>query len=134
MRGARTWSLVLVAALALGLVAASCSGSSESARISKLESSVARVSGFTAQVGRKLDTMQTQDQTYDSEISGLKTSLDEIRVALDDIRKDVEAVSGPGSSLQRKIDDVSKKLASLDSRISLLETRYNDHLRKYHSS
>ncbi|MGH9198591.1 MAG: hypothetical protein ACRD1T_23020 [Acidimicrobiia bacterium] len=135
MRGLRPWSLVLIAVLSFGLVAASCQrgGGKDNARISKLEDSIARVSGLTARVDKELETIQTKDQTVDADLGGLKTSVADLRTALDELNKEVDSTAGTSSTLQKKIDDLSKKLSSLESSISLLETRYNDHLRKYHS-
>ncbi len=135
--------MLLALACAVGLlVASSCQRTDDGAeeRLSKMESSIARVNGLATQV----QTLEGKDQGIEGRVATLDQSLNqsvaELEGSINELSKKVAASSGSHAELRKKIDavsgqvgSVSSKVSSVEQKISLLETRYNDHLRKYHS-
>ena len=69
-------------------------------------------------------------------------------MGLDDLSKRVASANGADAELKKKVDaltvqvnaavstkanSVTSKIGAVEQKTALLETRYNDHLRKYHS-
>ncbi len=50
-----------------------------------------------------------------------------------DLKKKIDALTGQVSCGHHKANSVTSKIAAVEQKTALLETRYNDHLRKYHS-
>ena len=130
--------LLMVSVVFLGLLGASCdrSGREPDPRVETLEKSVARM---TTQVEETLGQLEAKDKIVEDDLAAIKTSLADISAALDGIRTDVSAVKAADASLTKKIDDLTKKVndvstkvGAVDQRIWVLESRYGDHLRKYH--
>lgn len=128
----RPWILVLAALATLGIAAPSCA---DSARIDEVEKDINRVSTIATRVNSQIVTLQTTTKTADQEIAEIRAAINEVNTALEALRNEV---SGEGSltkrvdDLNKKVSDLTSKLNALDQRIWVLESRYNDHLRKYH--
>lgn len=132
-------ALLLLGCCALVLVAASCQKTQDNGaeeRISKIESSVARVNGLATQV----QTLEGKDQGIEGQVASLNQSIAGLQGSIDALSKKVNATSGADAELKKKVDavagqaaSVSSKVGAVEQKISLLETRYNDHLRKYHN-
>ncbi|MGH2705625.1 MAG: hypothetical protein ACRDJ4_11175 [Actinomycetota bacterium] len=135
----RPWVLLVVTAALLGLVAVSCrtSGSGpDVARLQRVESTLSKVSGTTARLNDQIATLRQSLEGADAgvatELGAVEGSVDELRAALDALRKDLSAAKGADAGLQKKLDDLSAKVSGIDQRLWVLEARYNDHLRKLH--
>lgn len=135
----RRAALVLVSGAILAIVAISCqSPPKEDDRISKLESSVATVSSIATRV----NALEGKDQGVDGEVAALNQSIAGVQASLEDLKKQLAGAQGSDAALKKKVDSMAAqvaqaataagKIGSLEQKITLLETRYNDHLRKYH--
>ena len=134
--------LPTVCGVLLLVVAASCQkpdNSAEQQLSKKLDSSVAQVSGLVTQV----ETLAGKDQSIEGQVAGLNQTMAGLQGSVDELSKKVSAAGGADAELKKKVDALSGQVSSLNSKItstaaltqkiSLLETRYNDHLRKYHA-
>ena len=134
--------LPVVCGVLLLVVASSCQKTDNTAQLQlskKLDTSVAQVSGLATQV----QTLEGKDQSIEGQVAGLNQSLAGLQGSVDALSKKVSASSGADAELKKKVDALAGQVASLNSKItstaalqqkiSLLETRYNDHLRKYHA-
>jgi hypothetical protein len=136
---ARRAVIVLAGCIALMVVGVSCQNPAVSEdRITKLESSVANVSSIATRV----NALEGKEQGLGGQVAELGNSLAAVQIGMDELRKEVEGAQGVDATLRKKIDGVAAqvsqataaaaRVASLEQKITLLETRYNDHLRKYH--
>jgi predicted nucleic acid-binding Zn-ribbon protein len=136
---ARRACMVLAACAALLVVGVSCQNPARNEdRISKLESSVANVSSIATRV----NTLEGKEQGLDGQVAALNESLAAAQGSLEEIRKEVAGAQGADAALKKKVDGMAAqvnqaaaaagRIASVEQKITLLETRYNDHLRKYH--
>lgn len=147
-KGSTIQRAVLLAACSLAVMvfAASCQKQDNSAQqelSKKLETSVAQVNGLTTQI----QTLEGKDQGIEGQVAGLNQSLAAVQAGLDDMakkvgsaggadaeqRKKIDALSGQVAAATTKANSVTSKIAAVEQKTALLETRYNDHLRKYHS-
>lgn len=131
-------ALLPTLACAALLVAASCQKADDGSekRLSEIESSIARVNGLATQV----QTLEGRDQGIEGQVAGMNESLAGLQASIDELNKKVAATGGADAELRKRIDAVSgqagsvgSKIGAIEQKISLLETRYNDHLRKYHA-
>lgn len=128
--------IMVGAVISLSLAAPSCS------RAPVNDAAVKRTADKVAAVSAKVQSLESKDGDISKQLSDLQTSLAAIQTSVTDLQKASE-----GSTLQKKIDDLSAKITSLstkldslttkvnsiDSRLTLLQQRYDDHLRKYHN-
>ena len=135
----RRAAFILVAAAVLMVVAISCqSPARNDDRISKLESSVATVSSIATRV----NALEGKDQGVEGQVAALNQSIAGVQASLEDLKKQLAGAQGSDAALRKKVDSMAAQVAqaataagrigSLEQKITLLETRYNDHLRKYH--
>jgi uncharacterized protein involved in exopolysaccharide biosynthesis len=135
----RRAAFVLAAGAILMVVAVSCqSPAKDEDRISKLESSVATVSSIATRV----NALEGKDQGVEGQVAALSQSIAGLQASIEDLRKDLGGAQGADASLKKKVDSMAAqvaqaataagKIGSIEQKITLLETRYNDHLRKYH--
>jgi septal ring factor EnvC (AmiA/AmiB activator) len=125
----RPWMLLIAALLVVGIVAAASRTNADDTRLKKMEE---KVSDIAERVDDEIGALQTKDEASAGEVAGLRTALDEIKLSLDSLTKDLSSAKSADSSLQKKVDDLASKLSALDLRIGVLESRYNDHLRNLH--
>lgn len=126
--------------LAFLVLAVSCQDLSrnEDERISKLESSVANVSSIATRV----NALEGKDQGLDGQVGALNESIAAAQAGIDELKNEVAGAHGANAALKKKVDGVAAqvsqaaaaagKIGALEQKLTLLETRYNDHLRKYH--
>lgn len=130
---------ILVAGAVLMVVAISCqSPPRNDDRIQKLESSVATVSSIATRV----NALEGKDQGVEGQVAALNQSIAGLQASLEDLKKQLAGAQGSDAALRKKVDSMAAqvaqaataagKIGSLEQKITLLETRYNDHLRKYH--
>jgi len=135
----RRAAFVLVAGAVLMVVAISCqSPARNDDRISKLESSVATVSS----IATRINALEGKDQGVEGQVAALNESIAGLQAGLEDLKKQLAGAQGSDAALRKKVDSMAAqvaqaataagKIGSLEQKITLLETRYNDHLRKYH--
>lgn len=135
----RRATFILVAGAVLMVVAISCqSPARNDDRISKLESSVATVSSIATRV----NALEGKDQGVEGQVAALNQSIAGLQASLEDLKKQLAGAQGSDAALKKKVDSMAAqvaqaataagKIGSLEQKITLLETRYNDHLRKYH--
>lgn len=126
----RPWMLLLAALVVVGIVAAASRGNADDARLKKME---LKVSGIEERVDEQITALQTKDEAGAGELTTVKATVDEIKASLDALSKDLASAKSADAGLQKKVDDLASKISALDLRIGVLESRYNDHLCKYHS-
>lgn len=104
-------------------------------RIASIETSIADVS----ELGERVEALEGSTQGVDAQLAGIAESINAVQAGLQDLSTRVDASTGANAEIREKLDSVagqvssvSSKLSGLEQKISLLETRYNDHLRKYH--
>ncbi|HVL52319.1 MAG TPA: hypothetical protein VM754_12550 [Actinomycetota bacterium] len=136
-------ALLLVLACAAGmLIASSCQQTPDTGaekRLAEIEStiqtSMAGVDGLATQV----QALEGKEQGIEGQVAALNQSIAELQGKIDEVSRRVAASSGSDAELKKKLDavsgqvgGVSTKVGAIEQKISLLETRYNDHLRKFH--
>lgn len=104
-------------------------------RIASIETSIEDVSSLAARV----EALEGSTEGVNAQLAGIGESVAAIQASLEDLSGQVNASAGSRAEISEKLDNVagqvnavSGKIGSLEQKISLLETRYNDHLRKYH--
>lgn len=141
----RRSSLVLLSASSLALVGASCQqGTGDQAqRLKKVETSVTQIPGVVS----RLRALEGKEGPMSEQLAALQTSLTDLEAKVASFQQDVDASRGASQELKKKADDLSGrigavsaktdalsgKIGPLEQKLSLLQTRYDDHLRKYHS-
>ncbi|MGQ0679908.1 MAG: hypothetical protein ACT4OM_09705 [Actinomycetota bacterium] len=136
----RRAAMVVTGSAALLVIGASCQqpDNRSAERISKLETSVAGVSSIATRV----HALEGKDQGVDGQMGSLNQSIAQLQAAMEEVSKEVDAAQGSDSALKKKVDAMAGQVASvaaqtnkigaIEQKLALLETRYNDHLRKYH--
>jgi|GEM_PF-4694655 len=141
---------LLTGMVAVGLVAASCGkGSNDSVRLQRLEDSVTAVSGATDRlksVESKSDATASQVNSLQGALADLKSSNEDLTKQLDGLKSDtatqkkvddastkVDGLNTKFASLSAKVDGFSARIAALEQKLALLQTRFDDHLRKFHN-
>lgn len=104
-------------------------------RIASIETSMEDVSSLAGRV----EALESSTEGVNAQLAGISESVAAIQAGLEDLSGQVNASAGSRAEISEKLDNVagqvdavSGKIGSLEQKISLLETRYNDHLRKYH--
>ncbi len=128
--------VALALCVALGLSVVSCQPSDSGKRLARIETAVEGV----PEIVTRVDTLEGKERGVEGQVASLGQTLGGLNDGLATLRRDLEATRGAESALRKKVDALSAQVGSLAGRItsaeqkvSLLETRYNDHLRKYHS-
>lgn len=104
-------------------------------RIASIETSIEDVS----MLAERVEALEGSTEGVNAQLAGINESVAAIQAGLEDLSGQVNASAGSRAEISEKLDNVagqvnavSGKIGSLEQKISLLETRYNDHLRKYH--
>jgi hypothetical protein len=128
--------VALALCAALGLSVVSCQPSDSSNRLARIETAVKGV----PEIVTRVDALEGKERGVEGQVASLGQTLAGLNDGVATLRKDLEATQGADAALRKKIDALSAqvgsfagRIASVEQKISLLETRYNDHLRKYHS-
>lgn len=138
-------SFLLASLLALTLLGAACQQGSpdEARRLQKIETSVTQIPSVAARVR----TLEGKEGGISEQMSTLQSSLTELEAEIAGFQDEVDSAKGTSAEAKKKADDLTArinaasakadalggKIAPLEQKISLLQTRYDDHLRKYHS-
>ncbi len=131
--------IVLAGCFALLVLGVSCQNPDRNNdRISRLESSVANVSSIATRV----NALEGKEEGLGGQVAALNESLAGVQSSLEQLRKDLAGAQSADAALKKKVDGMAAqvaqaaaaagKIGSIEQKMTLLETRYNDHLRKYH--
>lgn len=130
----RAQIILAAAAVALGAAVSSCNAASaEDRRLDKVEKSLAGVTGVAETIEGRIDGLETEGKALGDDITAMRASLDELKAAIASLEDEITALRESDTSIGKRLDDLTTKLNAIDQRLWLLESRYNDHLRKYHS-
>ncbi|HEX2259025.1 MAG TPA: hypothetical protein VHJ40_04705 [Actinomycetota bacterium] len=128
--------VALALCVALGLSVVSCQPSDSAKRLARIETTVEGV----PEIVTRVDALEGKERGVEGQVASLGQTLAGLNDELSTLEKDLEATRGAEGTLRKKVDALSSqvgsfagRIASVEQKISLLETRYNDHLRKYHS-
>ena len=132
----RPTALVLSLSTVVVLSAVACQPSGGTARLQKVETAVDTV----PEIATRVDALESKERGVEGQVASLGQALAQLNEGLAALRKDLEAGQATDSAVRKKVDGLSSqvgsfagRIASVEQKVSLLETRYNDHLRKYHS-
>ncbi len=136
---ARRAVIVVAACAVLLVVGVSCQNpAANDERISKLESSVANVSSIATRV----NALEGKEQGLGGQVSTLNESLAAVQTRLEELKRELEGSQGADAVLKKRVDAMAAqvsqaaaaagRIGAIEQKVTLLETRYNDHLRKYH--
>jgi hypothetical protein len=132
----RSTVLALALCIALGLTVVSCQPSDSARRLARIETAVEGV----PEVITRVDALEGKERGVEGQVASLGQTVGGLNDGLAALRNDLETTQAADSALKKKVDAASAQVASfagriaaVEQKVSLLETRYNDHLRKYHS-
>lgn len=125
-------AVLLVLSLSAGALALGAIGYTRDQNAGRrLEGLSSKISSIDALVKRVVASESGAPSAKDLE--DLRAELGDLKTSLDDLRKQIDAQSDLPSrfdALAKKVDALSTKVNSIDSRLTLLQTRFDDHLRK----
>lgn len=138
-------SLLLASLSALALFGAGCQQGSadETRRLQKIETSVTEIPSVVA----RLNALEGKEGGISEQMSSLQSSITDLEAKIAGFQDEVDSAKGTSAEAKKKADDLTAKInaasakadalggkiAPLEQKIALLQTRYDDHLRKYHS-
>lgn len=138
-------AMVLACSFLLAVLGVSCqtSDGDQARRLRKVETGLTQISGVVGRVENlegkegglttQLAELQASVTDLETKVSEYEKEVDSSTAASSDLKKKADELSGRVNTVSAKADALAGRIAPLEQRISLLQTRYDDHLRKYHS-